>query len=408
MTLLVLRVMTRRTIPDVALPPNRKLKLITQSMRNARRIRAVDSRNRQDTKIPDPYPSINLSNRDIRLFKLLPSVPGSPIQGSFSSYQISECPSYIALSYTWGDQVVKNDVVLDNGGKIAIGDNLWKFLCLQVTVLTEPKYFWIDAICINQENVHERNHQVGMMKAIYAQASEVYVWLGPEGDDSNHAMEFMQQQSSTNLRTRGSGFFPLWDRRTAKALSSLCERPYWRRMWIIQELLHAEKIIVWCGTQKFDWSDIEALYLKLEKIENTNWFAHHELHMSIKQSAAATMAWQRAHWRHPDTPAPRLSRLIEIFRDWHCTDIRDKVFALVGMATTESAIIPDYALSTREVYLAVMGRVSRDKDEFANLLSQLLGVPGKDVDLWDQTMIEYKVQPSEIMVLRSRRWGNWK
>ncbi|ETS81710.1 hypothetical protein PFICI_06712 [Pestalotiopsis fici W106-1] len=297
--------------------------------------------------------------------------------------------------------------MLDRGGSIAIGDNLWKFLCLQAAILTEPIYFWIDAICINQEDVRERNHQVGMMKAIYAQATEVYAWLGPEADDSDCSMKFLIQQSKSPLRMKGCGYLPIWDSRTAKALSALCERPYWRRMWIIQELLHARKITLWCGTQKSDWSDIEALYLKLETIENAHWFAHHEFLIPIKQSAAATMVWQRAHWRHPDTPVPRLSRLIEIFRDWHCTDIRDKVFALVGMATPESAVVPDYALTTLEIYSAVMRKVERDKDGFANLLSQLLGVAWNDVDLWQQTLVEYKDHPTERLVLRSRCWNNW-
>ncbi|KAF7531295.1 hypothetical protein G7054_g8997 [Neopestalotiopsis clavispora] len=330
-----------------------------------------------------------------------------PLQGSFVSCRISECPRYIALSYTWGDQIIKRSVSFDNGGKIAISDNLWQFLQLQNATLTDPTYLWIDAICIDQGNLQERNHQVGMMKAIYAQANEVYVWLGPEEDDSDHGMRFLAQQSNSPLRVRGSGYFPIWSRREAKALSALCERPYWRRMWIIQELLHARKITVWCGTKYFDWSDIEALYLKLETIQNTHWFAHHEFFMPIKQSAATTMIWQRAHWRHPKTPPPRLSRLIEIFRDWHCTDIRDKVFALVGMATPESTIVPDYALTTREIYFAVMRKVRRDRIDFANLLSQLLGVAGKDVELWEQSLVEYNVHPAETMVLRSRLLDNW-
>lgn len=77
----------------------------------------------------------------------------------------------------------------------------------------------------------------------------------------------------------------------------------------------------------------------------------------VMQSSAAVMIWQRARWRHPDTPVPSLQTLIEIFRDWQCTDLRDKVFTLSGMVTEESTVEPDYALTTQEVYFAVLRHI---------------------------------------------------
>lgn len=382
----ILEWMTLEIQFEVSHPAHSHVEPSPQSMRETSPIGIIKSENISGSGLSESYPRIQPRTKQIRLFKILPSKSGSLFKGSFSTYELSECPDYIALSYMWGDETTKHHVPLSNGGTIAVRDNLWQFLQLQGTRLTEPTYFWIDAICINQENVHERNHQVRMMKEIYTQATEVYVWLGPEADDSDLVMEFLTRQSTKPLRAKGPGYLPLWDRRTAKALSDLCDRPYWRRMWIIQELLHARKITILCGTSRSNWSDLEALYLKLETIQNTHWFAHHDFHIQVKQSAAATMIWQRAHWRHPDTPAPRLSRLIEIFRDWQCTHLRDKVFALVGMASPESAIIPDYTMTPQDVYHAVMSKVEKDNDEFASLLSQLLGVSGEDVDLYDQAL----------------------
>lgn len=62
------------------------------------------------------------------------------------------------------------------------------------------------------------------------------------------------------------------------------------------------------------------------------------------------------------------------------------MFALVGMASPESAIIPDYTMTPQDVYHAVVSKVEKDNDEFASLLSQLLGVSGEDVDLYDQAL----------------------
>ncbi|KAF5656934.1 het-domain-containing protein [Fusarium circinatum] len=240
--------------------------------------------------------------------------------------------------------------MLLNQGELAIGKNLYSFLHLQSSIIAQPTSFWIDAICIGQANIHERNHQVGLMRQIYTSAAKVHVWLGQEDESSDIAM---------------------------------------RRMWIIQELLHANDITVWCGSLNFSWDDIEKLYLKLKTIEESHWFAHHEYHLMVMRSSAAVMVWQRAHWRHPDTPVPTLQTLIEIFRDWQCTDLRDKVFALSGMATEESTVEPDYALTTREVYFAVLQRVEGQQEQFRALLSQAFGLAGRDVDLPGQNMYSH-------------------
>lgn len=158
-------------------------------------------------------------------------------------------------------------------------------------------------------------------------------------------------------------------------------------MWIIQEILHAEKITVWCGSKKFDWKGIETLYLKLKTVEDNNWFSHHDSLLVVLQSSAATIVWKRAHWRHPDTPVPRLQQLVEIFRDWQCTDIKAKVFALVGMAAMDSAIVPDYSHSTRKNYRAVMDTVYSDVSNFANLWSQVLALTERDCALVGREML---------------------
>lgn len=328
-----------------------------------------------------PYSRLDLAASEIRFFELLPRTNGSEITGSFHSTRLSSSLDYVALSYTWGDSASAYNIRLDSGKSIAVRKNLWNFLRQQSGIITRPVLFWIDAICINQSDVHERNHQVSLMKEIYANATEVIIWLGDAANNSDLAVDFISGQAQRTLRTRGPGYYPVWNREVGKALRALCERRYWRRMWIIQEVLHAKKLAVWCGSKSFDWSHIESLYLKLKTLEDTNWFAHHEFHMNVMQSAAAVIVWQRAHYRHPDTPSPRLQTLIEIFRDWQCADVRDKVFALAGMAESGTKITPDYGLSTIDVYFRALDTVDRHDDRFASLLSQLLGLAERDVDI---------------------------
>lgn len=344
-----------------------------------------------------PYLELDFSSQQIRLFELYPKTEATDIQGSFLCVELTACPAYTALSYTWGDATDPRQITVGGSGTIDVRKNLWEFLFQQSSAISEPKLFWIDAICINQSNVHERNHQVNLMKQIYVKACEDYIWLGGEADNSGLAIDYITMKGSRKLRPRGPGFRAVWTREEGKALCHLCERPYWRRMWIIQEIVHAEKITVWCGAKSFEWGILENLYLTLKTLEDMHWFAHHEFAIGVLQSSAAVMVWQRAHWRHPQTPTPSLQTLIEVFRDWQCTDVRDKVFALVSMASSDTAIIPDYSQPARQVYFAVQAG-----PRFNEMLSQVLGLSRRDLELSGQDLIEYKQHPPEGLVLRKR------
>lgn len=221
------------------------------------------------------------------------------------------------------------------------------------------------------------------MKRIYTTATDVYSWLGPSADDSDLAMAFLSSpRAARKPRRQGLAFTPVWTRREGIALRKLCEREYWRRMWIIQEVIHADRITIWCGSLSFDWdSAFDGLYATLKIIDDKHWLSHQPFGDAIFHSSAFTMVWQRAYWRHPETPLPTLRKLLEVFRDWKCTDPRDHVYALVGSATKETVVEPDYSRSAWELYNDVMlvnrCEGSDDKcDKYDDFLQLLLGLVG--------------------------------
>jgi hypothetical protein len=326
------------------------------------------------------YEGLDLSNQEIRLFDLFPRSHSGEIRGTFHHAALSSPVSYTALSYTWGDPADLRQIKVD-GKTVNVRKNLWNFLCQQSSLISQPKRFWIDALCIDQSNIYERNHQVNLMKDIYVGAEEVYVWLGNKSDNSGIAMDYIGRKATRGLKPKGPGYQRIWTREEGRALRDLCERPYWRRMWVIQEIVHAKKITVLCGPQSFTWDSVESLYLKLKGLQDTHWFPHHESAIQVLQSSAAVLVWQRAHYRHPETPAPSLRTLIEVFRHWQCAEIRDKVFALVSMASPDTTIVPDYSQSARDVYFAVCGKHPDGGWAFENMLSQVLGLSQRDTKL---------------------------
>jgi hypothetical protein len=148
---------------------------------------------------------------------------------------------YTALSYTWGHSTPLHTIYLDDK-PFSVRQNLWNFLRMaRNTELTG--YLWIDALCINQEVVEERNHQVWMMGKIYTGAERVIVWLGVV---SSNVGIFMKKIATINPRYWSPSI--QWQ----QAASEFCQLAYWSRAWILQEYVLAKKVHVWCGRSLMD------------------------------------------------------------------------------------------------------------------------------------------------------------
>ncbi|RYP14370.1 hypothetical protein DL765_006415 [Monosporascus sp. GIB2] len=162
-------------------------------------------------------------------------------------------PSYETLSYAWGSTDNPKPIIVDGAANdantIFVTQNL--DVALRHLRLTgESRTLWIDAICIDQNNVAERGHQVSKMTNIYARASQVLIWLGPEEDDSDHAMRlldylgrrFVLDVAEPKLRPSNVGRSELeladlgaplrYSERDIRAIGLLFSRPWFKRLWI--------------------------------------------------------------------------------------------------------------------------------------------------------------------------------
>ena len=134
---------------------------------------------------------------DVRLLRIHDfPLPEEPVC-SLEHYSLTEAPPYTALSYAWGDLDNQQLVQFLPHGKIPVTQNLHAFLStvpqLRETAPRPLELVWIDALCIDQSDVLERNVQVRQMGAIFGQAREVLVWLGPASEDSGTAAVFLSE-----------------------------------------------------------------------------------------------------------------------------------------------------------------------------------------------------------------------
>lgn len=168
---------------------------------------------------------------------------------------------YAALSYTWGTAAPSIPIQL-HGRVTLVSENL--YLALLHLRKRGATLIWVDALCINQEGLAERARQVSHMEEMYRRASLVWVWLGDNDEFSELAFDELHGLAQ-HLDWDGAvpkeylvqelGRHPQrW-----RAISELLYRPWFRRMWIIQEILSARWAMMMCGKDIIDAN----LFLKL-------------------------------------------------------------------------------------------------------------------------------------------------
>lgn len=256
------------------------------------------------------------------------------------------------MSYTWGSDATHKLIEL-NGVMTPIRDNLWSFLNKR-RLQQEYGPLWADAICINQANISELNHQVQMMHQIYESAQSVSVWLGDADNDSDIAIQRVKSPTVPKNWCEGA-----WTKSEGLAILALCERNYWRRMWIIQELLLAKSAVIHCGLLDLNWSILVRFLGELQEFKKQGRDIYTPLAHSILATPAMAMVKTKTEWGA--TPQP-LRVLVESYRHHQSTDIRDKVYALLGIAEGTSDVTIDYHKSAKTILLDVYCNEARRSD----------------------------------------------
>jgi hypothetical protein len=300
-------------------------------------------------------------------------------------------PAYAALSYTWGDPKQTVPILVD-GAIFMATINLeaaLRHLRLTNTSLT----LWIDALCIDQSNNIEKSEQLEQMRQIYEQASSVIAWLGPSAGNSDIALRWIEEYGDRSFEL-GIGDTPELRLQTllkahdaneedikneklrnfirdlkeklspAKleqtglytGLFELFKRPYWSRIWVVQELSSASKLLFRCG--KSTMTD-EALNHALRILRNFAQYQNlkHPNTLSAQSQTYPLLAINTGNpinllkFRRAPGPFP-IIHLLRSFRRFLATDPRDKLFALLGIARDAEVLglHPDYTKSCDEVY----------------------------------------------------------
>jgi len=177
-----------------------------------------------------------------------------------NDYPMDNAPKYNAISYAWGRETTSR-AFMCNRDSFAVSAHVLDALNHLQPDQFSGKKVWIDAICINQEDDVEKAVQVAHMQSIYSSAEEVYIWLGRSEDESDLAIDQISSVIDYVLKVwqhflQGTEKIPppiSSSDAVLAALGHLYVRPWFNRVWVVQELLLARSAVLVCGNRRIDW-----------------------------------------------------------------------------------------------------------------------------------------------------------
>lgn len=339
------------------------------------------------------YRPLSFHHDEIRLIKLQPGPAEADIEIEVFHEDCSSNPVYEALSYVWGSPR-RTDIVLVRHASSGAASKTSRakstqpdpaqmeattkcFLPMTDSLavalrhlqnVEEPRTLWIDAICINQDDMVERSAEVCKMDSIYRRASQVIVWFGPDACNSSLAMHTFQRLANGvdyNTKLNHIEFHANEDgqwadkirfdpdalrsnRRAWIAAKEFLRRKWFSRLWVFQEIGLATKASLMVGSETLGWDDftvalrwiwgnIRRLNTAIDGLELQD-FGHTTL------QAFLSLARKEAQFLP-------LIDLLEKTKQLSSYDARDRLFVIRGLLDFKDReyIKPDYTYQLENI-----------------------------------------------------------
>lgn len=305
------------------------------------------------------YPNLDADSAQIRLIVLARGAPESPIHCTYRVVSLDdEDLSYETLSYVWKDAAGTEPIWVD-GKAASVTRSLFGAL-EQLRHVDGDSTLWIDAICINQGDSAEKTRQVDMMRRIYSQCRQCNIWLGPLGqtslEDAKLAIDMVAWMAGENVGPPAFLHDASQRRRAADVLTVLLTRPWWTRIWTVQEVILPPRSYIHWGPCRLPWD-------LLERASD-----------AVMGDGPIKPPPDLRRYRPDFRPSGALDHLparvrglrltvnehpLYLFYRWRCreaTDPRDKVYALLGMrrdVRLPSVPSCDYTVKVRTLFTRV-------------------------------------------------------
>ena len=283
---------------------------------------------------------------------------------------------YLAFSYCWGDPTPTDKVWCSEHRYLNINSSAAAMLrCIVRGKGTE--HVWIDALCIDQSNLVEKGQQVRLMRDIYQSATRVNAWVGNSSADSSLAMAFADTLFNTiqkicslgqtiTMATLTESPYCAFPSPNWAALVTFLQRPWFRRAWVVQEVVVASQTTIICGDWTLAWDVLASsitLILGSGLVPLLSIFPESEIGIQSTGSSNLGIIAGIRYLRKLEMPV-RLQYCLLTCRQFKATDSRDMVFAMLGMASdaSDAGLDPNYRLTAQSVFTdSTRHLLTRDK-----------------------------------------------
>ncbi|KAH7070683.1 heterokaryon incompatibility protein-domain-containing protein [Paraphoma chrysanthemicola] len=274
-----------------------------------------------------------LEANEARLLVLHPGSGSAKIKcdlrqiGGFGRASLGKVLPYDALSYVWGEE--------HNPACIALcGHDFYvtRNLATALTYLRSPdsdRTLWVDAICINQYDIKEKNSQVLSMHRIYKFAKLVIAWLGPPDDTSSSAFSSMKAIDEGHLLPLSTVIICSISNEAVTEdddpIRKLLDRDYWTRAWIVQELMSAQSLVIQCGSDVVPYSALEKSFPRNKSASIQISSENNKSERTLFRGDSEVDVFR------VDSDQISCSRYLDCFLNRKCRERRDNIFAFLNL-----------------------------------------------------------------------------
>ncbi|ETS74863.1 hypothetical protein PFICI_13347 [Pestalotiopsis fici W106-1] len=268
------------------------------------------------------------ADADTRLVELEPAPDASfPLQCRITELCLSseDLIEYEALSYTWGaSEFTETLYVIEEEDKtsvIKITTNLRDALH-RVRLRHQKRLLWVDAVCINQQDISDKSKQIPVMAQIFSAASRVLVWLGTSLEGQRSLVDI---KKALRFSSRDSQRIEAHLSNLESSFSNLVKLPWFSRRWIIQEVVLAADAVMMCGAEEID---LIHLFRVMHGLVRKS-----KLPPALVPLDTISKLWKTWVFDSKPEGGLRLLELLSLFHESSCQVDLDIIYALCNLAS---------------------------------------------------------------------------
>jgi Heterokaryon incompatibility protein (HET) len=293
---------------------------------------------------------------EIRLLNVKPAkTVRDAVHCTIKVVPLDRSPSYEAVSYAWGNTSQLRPIGMNGGKRMLVSKSLESAL-RYLRHSDKERLLWVDAVCIDQKNILERNRTVSKMHLIYRHADRVIVWLG--SPCRPWSFEPLLGPLDEGKRFEDAFYFA-WrsqiatkPHRNARAIIGLSKLPWFFRGWVVQETCYAKEIQTQYGKHTIPWHQLEEMveHLQLTGRETMSGRMRPEgrLLLNLMRIMSSLHDLREQCNKHQ---LMSLGDMLSFARTRITSDPRDRVFAFVNMLSSiPHSLQPDYTRSTAGIF----------------------------------------------------------